>query len=213
MRKMRESWTKGRSSRSSGLRKSTSLSAPNETQGERKEPFNKGCVESPFNQKTPSSSKANKLKVHWKKIFLMFYLLAFEKRLGGLGGEASDYSQGNQEAVFPFNIFSETTVLICNLSQTALLNPTISRMSPQLSHRHHWAIPNINSLSSVHPLWPPFSSVHPLWPPYSSIHPVWPRFSSVHPLSHPCRWMGLSSGSLKPVFQELPRSSSLFPMP
>lgn len=56
-----------------------------ETQGERKEPFNKGCVESAFNQKTPSSSKANKLKVHWKKFKKCFTYLHLRKDYGGWG--------------------------------------------------------------------------------------------------------------------------------
>ena len=48
-------------------------------------------------------AKVNKLKVHWKKIKNVLLTCIWEKTMG-----AGDHSQGNQEADFPFNIFSET---------------------------------------------------------------------------------------------------------
>lgn len=101
-RKTIESWTKWWSSRSSGLRKSTSLLAPRLKERGRN-PLIRAVWKVLPPKKCQVLAKANKLKVHWKKIKNVLLICIWEKTMG-----ARDHSQGNQEAVFPFNIFSET---------------------------------------------------------------------------------------------------------
>ena len=54
-----------------------------ETQGERKEPFNKGCVESASTQKMPISSKGQQIKGALEKNKTCFTYLHLRKDYGG----------------------------------------------------------------------------------------------------------------------------------